>query len=73
MFAVVRNPDIAELGVIPATALDMHRGKGWFRVSDFRPQPADFYLPDFAESTQDLDAPESSSPAKPEQSEERKA
>lgn len=63
MFAVVRHPDIAELGVIPAAALETHRTRGWYRVSEWREQPADLHLPDYAEAVEDLDA--EPAPAKP--------
>jgi len=40
------------------------------RVSDYRPEPNDFHLPEFADAP-DLDAaPESDSPAEPDKEEE---
>ena len=54
-FAVVRHPDVAAPGVIPESALAMQRAQGWYRVSDWRGQPADFHLPDFADVSGDLD------------------
>lgn len=65
-FAVVRHPDIEALGTIPAGALDYHRLRGWYRVSDWRDAPADFHLPDFADSYVDLDAPEPEAEPEPE-------
>ena len=55
MFVVVRHPDITVPGVIPVDALELHKLRGWFRVSEPASQPADFYLPDFADA-EDLDA-----------------
>lgn len=65
-FAVVRHPDIDTLGVIPEGALEMHRARGWIRVSDWRREPADFHLPEFAEVVEDLDAPKPKAKPKPE-------
>lgn len=56
MFAVVRHPDIATLGIIPQATLEAHQARGWVRVSEYRREPADFHLPDFAEAFDDLDA-----------------
>jgi len=83
-FAVVRHPDIATVGVIPYAALEAHRANGWFRVSEWRPEPADLHLPDYAEAFEDLDAepepeavpvsaptPKKSRPAKPATGEEQ--
>lgn len=58
MFAVVRHPDIDTLGIIPQASLEAHRGRGFYRVSEWRSEPADFHLPDYAGATRDLDAPE---------------
>lgn len=55
-FAVVRHPDIATLGIVPAAALEQQRARGWVRVSDLRNEPADFHLEDFADAFDDLDA-----------------
>lgn len=55
-FAVIRHTETGGLGIVPAGALDMQRAHGWVRVSDYRAEPADFHLPDFADSTTDLDA-----------------
>jgi hypothetical protein len=55
-FAVVRHPDIATPGIVPAAALEHQRARGWVRVSDLRNEPADFHLPDFVGSYIDLDA-----------------
>jgi len=51
MFAVVRHPDIAEPGIVPQGAIDLLVVNGWYRVSDWRPQPSDFHLPDFTAAT----------------------
>lgn len=56
MFAVVRHPDIAAPGIVPVAALEHHRARGWFRVSDLRDEPSDFHLDDFADVHADLDA-----------------
>lgn len=55
-FAVIRHPETGGLGVVPAATLSMQRARGWVRVSDYRPEPADFHLPDFADAVDDLDA-----------------
>lgn len=55
-FAVVRHPDIATPGIVPAAALAQQRARGWVRVSDLRNEPADFHLADFADTYDDLDA-----------------
>ena len=58
-FCVIRHPDLTNPGTCPESALDHHRGMGWFRVSDWREGPEYFHLPDFAEVFEDLDpAPE---------------
>lgn len=54
-FAVVRHPDIAAPGIVPAASLALHRAKGWVRVSELRDEPADFNLDDFADAHDDLD------------------
>lgn len=72
MFAVVRHPDIDTPGVIPEAALQAHRARGWYRVSDWRSEPADFHLPDFAEATDDLDKTPDT-PAEPVDDEEQDA
>jgi hypothetical protein len=56
MFAVVRHPDIAVAGIVPAAALELHRANGWVRISDLRNEPSDFHLDDFADVQDDLDA-----------------
>lgn len=72
-FAVVRHPDVAVPGIVPAAAFELKRIQGWYRVSDWRDEPSDFHLPEFAEAP-DLDAPEPAqepkSPAVPEKDEE---
>lgn len=55
-FAVIRHTETGGLGVVPAAALDMQRANGWVRVSDYRTEPADFHLPEFADAFDDLDA-----------------
>jgi hypothetical protein len=55
-FAVVRHPDIATPGIVPAAALEQQRARGWVRVSDLRNEPADFHLADFTDTFDDLDA-----------------
>lgn len=55
-FAVMRHTETGGLGIVPAGALDMQRAHGWIRVSEYRAEPADFHLPDFAGVTTDLDA-----------------
>jgi hypothetical protein len=55
-FAVVRHPDIAALGIVPAAALEHQRARGWIRISEFRNEPGDFHLDDFADAYDDLDA-----------------
>lgn len=55
-FAVIRHTETGGLGIAPAAALDMHRANGWIRVSDYRAEPADFNVPDFADVLDDLDA-----------------
>jgi len=57
MFAVVRHPDIETVGIVPQAAFEMHQAKGFYRVSEWRDSPSDFYLPDYADGV-DLDAPE---------------
>jgi hypothetical protein len=47
VFAVVRHPDIDTPGIIPQAALEAHLAREWYRVSDWRAEPADFHLPDF--------------------------
>ena len=69
-FVVVRHLETGGVGVIPEAAAENQRYRGWVRVSDPRPEPADFHLPDFADAP-DLDAePEPESPAEPEETEE---
>lgn len=55
-FAVIRHPETGGLGIAPATSLVLFRANGWVRVSDYRDEPGDFHLPDFAEALDDLDA-----------------
>ena len=55
-FAVVRHPDIATPGIVPAAALEQQRARGWVRISDLRNEPRDFNLDDFADTFDDLDA-----------------
>lgn len=55
-FCVIRHPDVAALGTCAETALQHHKDNGWHRVSEWRGEPADFHLPDFADAVNDLDA-----------------
>jgi len=55
-FAVIRHPD-AGMGTCPESSLEQHRANGWMRVSEWRDEPSDFHLPDFAEALEDLDPP----------------
>lgn len=55
-FAVIRHPDVAGLGTAPAEAIEQLRANGWVRVSEYRAEPGDFHLPDFADASDDLDA-----------------
>jgi hypothetical protein len=57
VFAVVRHPDIDTPGIIPQAALEAHLAREWYRVSDWRAEPAAFHLPDFFDAP-DVDAPE---------------
>lgn len=73
-FAVTRHPDIEAAGVVPAGAYELKRHQGWYRVSDWRAEPSDFHLPDFADGV-DLDAPPEPAPepkTEPQPEEERK-
>lgn len=58
-FAVVRHPDVAVPGVLPEEAMEYQRLQGWYRVSDFAAEPAQFDLtkPEFGPDAPDLDAP----------------
>jgi len=57
-FAVVRHPDVAVPGVLPEEALEYQRLQGWYRVSDFKAEPAEFdlTLPEFGPDAKNLDA-----------------
>lgn len=55
-FCVIRHPDQPTLGTSPESALEIHKAKGWFRVSEWRDRGDAFYLPDFADAVEDLDA-----------------
>jgi hypothetical protein len=77
-FAVVRHPDIETLGIIPQGAMEYERVRGWYRVSEYRPEPSSFHLPDFDDADEDLDAPPPKKPARkapaaPEPTEEQEA
>jgi len=61
-FCVIRHPEVATPGTCPDTALEHWRGRGWFRVSDWRADASEFHLPDFAGATEDLDADEQAEP-----------
>jgi hypothetical protein len=56
-FAVVRyvDPSVG-LGILPADAIPQARANGWTRVSEYRPEPSAFHLPDFVDAIADLDA-----------------
>jgi hypothetical protein len=54
-FCVIRHDSLG-IGTCPESALPLHQAAGWFRVSEFSGDPADFNLPDYAEAP-DLDAP----------------
>lgn len=56
-FAVVRHPDVAALGILPAGAFELARAQGWYRISEYRSEPSEFHLPEFADCFDDLDAP----------------
>lgn len=62
MFCVIRHPNVTAVGTCPDTALEHHRSLGWMRISDWRPEPDAFNLPDFAEAVTDLDAVADSAP-----------
>jgi len=49
MFAVVRHPE-AGIGTAPDEALPHMQANGWVRVSEFRSEPGDFHLPDYADA-----------------------
>jgi hypothetical protein len=66
MFCVIRHAETGGLSVVPASAVDYLSNNGWSRVSDDRPEPGDFHLPEFAP---DPDAA-SESPAEPDEEEE---
>jgi hypothetical protein len=71
-FYVIRHPG-AGVGTCPVDALTIHRAAGWARVSEERPEPADFHLPDFADAP-DLDAePAPAAPAAKTTTKESKA
>lgn len=65
-FAVVRHPDVTALGILPAGAFELARAQGWYRISEYRPEPSDFHLPEFADCFDDLDAPPPPPKPKPE-------
>lgn len=70
-FAAVRHPDIEALGILPEPALEMQRVHGWYRVSDWAPEPAALHLPDYAGVFDDLDAQsEATGPEEPDDDEE---
>ena len=56
-FAVVRHTATGGLGTVALDAMDMYLANGWVRVSEYRAEPSEFHLPDFADAP-DLDAPE---------------
>lgn len=65
MFVVVRHPE-AGVGTVPVSSLPEWEGRGWVVVSDERPEPTMFHLPDFAEPAAE---PQPETPAEPESEE----
>lgn len=64
-FVVIRHPHIG-LGTCPADAAALMAGGGWVRVSDERPDPSYFHLPDYADASPvDAEAPEPEPESKP--------
>jgi hypothetical protein len=61
-FAVVRHPATGGAGVIPESALDLHRGKGWIRVSDWSTEPSGLRPEDYPQGP-DLDVEADPEPA----------
>jgi hypothetical protein len=55
-FAVVRHPE-AGTGIAPEAVMPQMRANGWVRISEYRKEPNEFHLPEFADVTTDLDAP----------------
>lgn len=60
-FAVIRHPETGGVGTAPADAMDLYRAGGWVRVSEYRAEPSDFDLSDYADAP-DLDAPAEAAP-----------
>lgn len=67
-FAVVRHPDVSVAGVLPADALEYQRPRGWYRVSEFAPTPADLDPSAYGPDAPDLDAEPEPEPDKPKKS-----
>jgi hypothetical protein len=58
---VVRNPELKSAALVPETALDHHRARGWVRVSDAF---SDLDRVDLDALETPTDAPSAKSPAK---------
>lgn len=62
---VIRHPDLAQPGVVPESALDHHRARGWLRVSEaLSNDEKDQIVPGVYVNAPDLDAPEPEPTAK---------
>lgn len=69
---VMRHPDIEQPGMVPESALEHHRGRGWIRVSDAISERnkdqvtlADYAdAPDLDAAPAALEAPGAKTPAK---------
>jgi hypothetical protein len=67
---VVRNPELKSAALVPETALDHHRARGWVRVSDAFSDldrehvDVDLYRVDLDALETPTDAPSAKSPAK---------
>lgn len=61
----MRHPEIAVPGIVPGSSMDMHRGRGWLRVSEAlsNDERDQVRVGDYA-TAPDLDAPEPAAPAK---------
>lgn len=62
---VMRHPDIAVPGVVPESAVEHHRGRGWLRVSEaLSDDERDQVVPGSYVDAPDLDAPKAEPAAK---------
>lgn len=61
----MRHPDIAVPGIVPESAMEMHRGRGWLRVTEAlsNDERDQIRVADYA-SAPDLDQPADEKPAK---------